>query len=77
MSPSLNRLVFLRKLSKSANALIWSNIAIGVLFILAGLLLSSLGVVHPVVAAIVHNLSALVILFNSARLVKMRTSSGA
>ncbi len=72
MSSSLGRLPFLHKLSKAVRNLIGANLAIGLSVIAAGLLLILAGLLTPVAAALLHNVSALIILFNSARLVKMR-----
>ncbi|MBF0198842.1 MAG: cadmium-translocating P-type ATPase, partial [Planctomycetes bacterium] len=71
MSSNMDRLPFLHRLSRSTRILIWTNMAIGVSVLILGLFFSVLGIVSPVLAAIIHNVSALIILFNSARLVKM------
>jgi Cd2+/Zn2+-exporting ATPase len=46
------------------------NVFMGLLFICGGLYLSSVGLVTPVVAALLHSGSTLLVLFNSARLVR-------
>jgi Cd2+/Zn2+-exporting ATPase len=42
----------------------------GLGFILLGLYFATIGIVTPVVAAVLHSVSSLVIIFNSARLVR-------
>ena len=72
MGNSLNRLPFLQTLSKRSQVTIWINIFLSIFVLVSGLLLSVLGYVSPVMAAIIHNFSALLILLNSARLVKLK-----
>lgn len=72
MTNHLDRLPFLYRLSKSAKQLIWINIIIGLSVILIGLLFIFFFLSNPVAAAILHNLSAFIILFNSARVVKLK-----
>jgi hypothetical protein len=43
---------------------------VGVFFIIGGLLLAAFGYVNPIVAAIMHNLGSIIVIFNSARLVR-------
>jgi Cd2+/Zn2+-exporting ATPase len=45
-------------------------LSIGGLFILGGLVLSGLGLLNPIVAAFMHNGGSLLVIFNSARLVR-------
>ncbi len=70
MNNDLRRLPFLIELSRSARSVIHQNIGIGGLFILGGLTLSGLGMLTPIVAAIVHNTGSLIVVFNSARLIR-------
>ena len=70
MSSDLSRLPFLFRLSKKTDRLIKTNIGVSIAVLLIGLLLSSLGIVSPILAAVLHNLSSLFILFNSAQLVR-------
>jgi Zn2+/Cd2+-exporting ATPase len=72
MGNSLNRLPFLQTLSKRSQVTIWINIILSISVLVSGLLLSVLGYVSPVMAALIHNFSALLILLNSARLVKLK-----
>ena len=46
------------------------NLLAGLAFIVGGLYLSATGFLPPVAAAVLHSVSSLVILFNSARLVR-------
>jgi len=70
MNNDLRRLPFLVKLSRSTRAVINQNFLFGVLFIIIGLTAASLGYVGPIVAAILHNVGSLIVVFNSARLVR-------
>jgi len=70
MNNDLRRLPFLLKLSRSTRAVINQNFLFGVFFIVGGLALASFGYVNAVVAAIMHNLGSLIVVFNSARLVR-------
>lgn len=70
MNNDLKRLPFLVRLSRSTRATINQNFLFGVFFIIGGLTLASLGYLNPIVAAILHNAGSLVVIFNSARLVR-------
>ena len=70
MNNDLKRLPFLVKLSRSTRAVINQNFAFGVLFIIVGLTVTSLGILGPIPAAILHNVGSLIVIFNSARLVR-------
>ncbi len=70
MSNDLQRVPFLVRLSRSARRTIYQNLAIGGLFIIVGLILSGLGQLNPIVAAILHNAGSLLVVFNSARLIR-------
>ena len=70
MNNDLRRLPFLVKLSRSTRAVINQNFAFGVLFIIVGLTVTSLGYIGPIPAAILHNVGSLIVVFNSARLVR-------
>jgi len=72
MNSDLTRIPFILKLSKQASAVMNQNLAAGLLFIVGGLYLSAMGVLSPVVAAIIHTMSSLFIIFNSARLIRLR-----
>src|SRR3954469_1783452 len=70
MNNDLRRLAFLIRLSRMARAVINQNFLFGVFFIIGGLSLAAFGILGPIVAAIMHNLGSLIVVFNSARLVR-------
>jgi Cd2+/Zn2+-exporting ATPase len=70
MNNDLRRLPFLVKLSRSTRAVINQNFLFGVLFIIVGQTLAAFGVFGPIVGAILHNVGSLIVVFNSARLVR-------
>ncbi len=70
MNNDLRRLPFLIKLSRSTRAVINQNFLFGVCFIIGGLTLAAFGKINPIVAAIMHNAGSLIVIFNSARLVR-------
>jgi Cd2+/Zn2+-exporting ATPase len=70
MNNDLHRLPFLVKLSRSTRAVINQNFMFGVVFIIVGLTAAAFGYLTPIVAAILHNVGSLIVIFNSARLVR-------
>ena len=70
MNNDLRRLPFLIDLSRSARLVIHQNLAIGGLFIVGGLTFSGLGLLGPILAAVLHNAGSLIVVFNSARLIR-------
>jgi Cd2+/Zn2+-exporting ATPase len=70
MNNDLRRLPFLVKLSRMARAVINQNFLFGVFFIIGGLAAASFGYLNPIIAAILHNVGSLIVVFNSARLVR-------
>jgi Cd2+/Zn2+-exporting ATPase len=70
MNNDLRRLPFLVKLSKSTRSVINQNFLFGVAFIIGGMTFSALGRVPPVLAAAMHTVGSLIVVFNSARLVR-------
>jgi Zn2+/Cd2+-exporting ATPase len=70
MNNDLRRLPFLVQLSRSARAVINQNFAFGVCFIILGLSASAFGFIGPVTAAVLHVTGTLIVIFNSARLVR-------
>jgi Cd2+/Zn2+-exporting ATPase len=70
MNNDLRRLPFLVKLSRSTRAVINQNFMFGAVFIIAGLAAASLGYLHPIMAAFLHVTGSLIVVFNSARLVR-------
>jgi Cd2+/Zn2+-exporting ATPase len=71
MNNDLRRLSFLVRLSRAARTVIHQNFFVGVLFIVGGLSLAAVGFLNPIVAAILHNAGSLLVVFNSARLVRV------
>ena len=71
MNSDLRRLPFLVKLSRMARSVINQNFLFGVFFIIGGLAAAAMGYLNPIVAAIMHNAGSLIVVFNSARLVRM------
>jgi Cd2+/Zn2+-exporting ATPase len=70
MNNDLRRLPFLLKLSRSTRSVINQNFLFGVVFIIAGMTFSALGKIEPVYAAAMHTAGSLIVVFNSARLVR-------
>jgi Cd2+/Zn2+-exporting ATPase len=70
MNNDLQRLPFLVKLSRGTRSVINQNFAFGACFIVVGLTVTSLGIIGPIPAAILHNVGSLIVIFNSARLVR-------
>ncbi|MBO61543.1 MAG: copper-translocating P-type ATPase [Verrucomicrobiales bacterium] len=71
MNSDLRRLPFLVKLSRQTRSVINQNFLFGVLFIIGGMIGASYGVINPIVAALLHNAGSLIVVFNSARLVRV------
>jgi len=71
MSNDLRRLPFLLTLSRKTRSLVVQNLAFGLVFMLGGLTLAGFGWMTPIVAALLHNISSFIVIFNSARLVRM------
>jgi Zn2+/Cd2+-exporting ATPase len=70
MNNDLRRLPFLIKLSHSTRTVINQNFLFGVAFIIGGMTFSALSYVPPVMAAAMHTVGSLIVVFNSARLVR-------
>jgi len=70
LSSNLNRVPFLIDLSRRTIRVIRQNMAIGGLFIVGFVALAGAGYVSPVLAAMLHVVSGLIVVFNSARLVR-------
>jgi len=70
MNNDLRRLPFLVKLSRGTRSVINQNFMFGVAFIIGGMTLAALGQVPPVIAAAMHTGGSLIVVFNSARLVR-------
>jgi Cd2+/Zn2+-exporting ATPase len=70
LNSNLNRIPFLVELSRRTISVIRQNMIVGILFIVAFLGLAGAGYVSPVAAAALHIVSGLIVVFNSARLVR-------
>ena len=70
MNNDLRRLPFLVRLSRQTRAVINQNFLLGILFVIGGLVLAAFGYINPVVAAIMHVVGSLIVVFNSFRLVR-------
>ena len=70
MNNDLRRLPFLVKLSQSTRTVINQNFLFGIAFIIGGMTMAALGRVPPVMAAGLHTAGSLIVVFNSARLVR-------
>ncbi len=70
MNNNLNRIPFLVELSGKTNTVIKQNLIIGGLFIVVFEALAAAGYIDPIVAALLHLSSGLLVIFNSARLVR-------
>ena len=80
MNNDLQRLPFLLRLSTKTRTLVLQNLVFGLLFMICGLTVAGFGTVDlglfrltmtPVLAALLHNISSFIVIFNSARLVRM------
>jgi Cd2+/Zn2+-exporting ATPase len=70
MNNDLRRLPFLVKLSRSTRSVVNQNFIFGVFFIIGGITLSVFDYLNPVVAAALNIAGSMVVVFNSARLVR-------
>ncbi|MCD8534490.1 MAG: HAD-IC family P-type ATPase [Verrucomicrobia bacterium] len=70
MNNDLRRIPFLVQLSKSTRAIINQNFLFGIFFIFVGVSSAAFGFINPIVAAVLYNVGSLVVIFNSARLVR-------
>jgi Cd2+/Zn2+-exporting ATPase len=70
MNNDLRRLPFLVKLSRGTRAVINQNFLFGVVFIVVGWTATITGYIGPIVASILHVCGSLIVIFNSARLVR-------
>jgi Cd2+/Zn2+-exporting ATPase len=70
MNNDLRRLPFLVKLSQSTRTVINQNFIFGIVFIIVGWTTTVSGFIGPIAAAILHVVGSLIVIFNSARLVR-------
>ena len=71
MSNDLRRLPFLLRLSRKTRRLVLQNLGFGMVFMVGGLVFIGFGYMTPIIAALLHNVSSFIVIFNSARLVRM------
>ena len=70
MTNDLRRIPMLVYLSRKSRIIINQNLFFGMVFVFGGMILSVFGWMTPIWAAVLHTLSTLLIIFNSARLVR-------
>ncbi|MEE2714664.1 MAG: cation-translocating P-type ATPase [Verrucomicrobiota bacterium] len=70
MNNDLRRLPFLVRLSRMTRAVINQNFLFGIFFVIGGLVLAWMGYITAVMAAALHVVGSLFVVFNSARLVR-------
>jgi len=70
MSDELDRLPFLVRLSRKTRAIITLNLSIGIIFIVLGMAAAAAAWLTPGYAAVLNFLGSLIVIFNSARLVR-------
>ena len=70
MTNDLRRIPLLVTLSKRSRMIVSQNLLLGLLIVIGGTVLTLLGMMTPVGAAILHTLSSILVIFNSARLVR-------
>ena len=70
MNNDLRRLPVLVRLSRQTRAVINQNFLLGILFVIGGLVLAAMKYINPIVAALLHVAGSLLVVFNSARLVR-------
>jgi Zn2+/Cd2+-exporting ATPase len=70
MNNDLRRLPFLVKLSRQTRGVINQNFLLGIAFVIGGLTLAAMKYINPIVAAVLHVVGSLIVVFNSFRLVR-------
>jgi Zn2+/Cd2+-exporting ATPase len=70
MNNDLQRLPFLIRLSRQTRSVINQNFLFGICFVIGGLVLAAMKYINPIVAAMLHVIGSLLVVFNSARLVR-------
>jgi Cd2+/Zn2+-exporting ATPase len=70
MNDDLKRLPFLIRLSQKTGKVIHQNLGFGIFFIIIGIAAGAAAWLPPIYAAILHFVGSLVVVFNSARLVR-------
>ena len=77
MNNDLRRIPFFIGLARQTRMLMNQNLAIGLSFITIGVYFAIAGDLGPIGAALIHTVSSLLVIFNSARLVRSGESLGA
>jgi Cd2+/Zn2+-exporting ATPase len=70
MSNDLKRLPFLVRLSRKTGSVIYQNLGFGIMFIILGIAAGAADWLPAAYAAIAHFAGSLIVVFNSARLVR-------
>jgi len=70
MSDDLNRLPLLTRLSRKTRGVINQNLLFGIIFIILGVAAAAADWLPPKLAAVLHFIGSLIVIFNSARLVR-------
>ncbi|MDD4816995.1 MAG: cation-translocating P-type ATPase [Victivallaceae bacterium] len=70
MTNDLRRIPLLLVLSRRSRMIISQNLLLGLVIVVGGTVLSLLGMMTPVWAAMIHTASSILVIFNSARLVR-------
>ncbi|MAE60651.1 MAG: hypothetical protein CMJ49_04745 [Planctomycetaceae bacterium] len=71
MNNNLNRIPFLITLSRKTIGVVTQNLGFAVVFIVTLLVLSAMGKINPILAVLFHTIGSIIVVFNSARLVRM------
>jgi Cd2+/Zn2+-exporting ATPase len=70
LNNDLTRIPFLIRLSRATRKVVVQNLVFGVLFVATVISLGALDIVQPILAAVLHFASSVIVVFNSARLVR-------
>jgi Cd2+/Zn2+-exporting ATPase len=70
LNNDLTRIPFLIRLSRATRRVVVQNLVFGVLFVVTVMALGAFDVIQPMAAAFLHFSSSLIVVFNSARLVR-------
>jgi Cd2+/Zn2+-exporting ATPase len=70
MNNNLNRIPFLVRLSRKTFDIVKQNMVFSVVYVIGALAFSAYGAIPPMVAAVLHVVSSIVVVFNSTRLVR-------
>lgn len=70
LSSDLDRLPFLMRLSRRVRWVVIQNLVFAILFVVFGLIAAGMGYLTPILAAVLHNVGSLLVIFNSAKLVR-------